>query len=95
MLFFVLKLLSLFSLTVVAATLVIDINDRNVRQVLREHRYISIVFYAKWCQYCSQMRQDYESAARDLQKKGISLGAVNGPKNRKLLKRFGVNKYPT
>ena len=41
------------------------------------------------------MKNHYDDAAKDLKLQGITLGAINGPMNPRLMRQFGVRGYPT
>jgi hypothetical protein len=65
---------------------VVEVTVQNINNILRAHEYISIVFFAPWDRRSKSMFAPYSEAAKDLKKEGITVGAINGPRNRWLLK---------
>ncbi len=73
---------------------VLEVHQDNFEQVTRKHEFISIVFFATWCPYCKRQRPAINSAAYTLRSKGIRVGAINGPLNRGLMRKFGGKQLP-
>lgn len=73
---------------------VMDLSETNFDELLGRGTPALVKVYADWCQHCVALAPVWAEVARELEGE-IYVGRVDGPKNRMLVKRFGVKGYPT
>lgn len=73
---------------------VMDLSEMNFDELLGRGTPALVKVYADWCQHCVALAPVWAEVARELEGE-IYVGRVDGPKNRMLVKRFGVKGYPT
>ena len=54
-----------------------------------------VAFYAPWCGHCKALSPEWESAADQLLKEGVMVGAVDATQEQQLGGQFGVKGFPT
>ncbi|HEC88840.1 MAG TPA: thioredoxin [Thermoplasmata archaeon] len=71
----------------------IEINERNFEDFLKEDGIMVIDFWASWCMPCLALKPVIEEIEKEM--KEIKFGSVNVDENIELARRFGVISIPT
>lgn len=72
-----------------------ELTTNNFNETVMESIDIWIVaFFAPWCPYCRRLMPKYQEVA-DALEGTVKIGAVNGDKYKKLMKRFNVSGFPS
>ena len=74
--------------------IVLDLNDANFDQMLKEYPLMVVDCWAPWCAPCRMVAPVVEELARDYQGK-IAFGKLNVDNNRAVSARFGIMSIPT
>ncbi|KAH7445484.1 hypothetical protein KP509_01G011100 [Ceratopteris richardii] len=78
---------------------VIVLDDKNFHDVVKQHPFIVVEFYAPWCGHCKRLAPEYEKAAAILKENDppIILANINADEesNRGLAGEYGVRGFPT
>lgn len=76
---------------------VINLNDQNFNDQLKEHNVLLVMFYAPWCSHCKKMKPEYLAAAKDLSASGYSkcLAMVDCTVNPEVTEQFNIEGFPT
>jgi len=87
----------LSSLLLVSASDVLDLTSANFDEVISQNSLILVEFFAPWCGHCKKLAPEYEIAATELKKDGISIAKVDADteENRPLAARFEIRGFPT
>uniref|UniRef100_A0A0D9W569 protein disulfide-isomerase n=1 Tax=Leersia perrieri TaxID=77586 RepID=A0A0D9W569_9ORYZ len=79
------------------AVLTLDVG--NFSEVVAQHPFIVVEFYAPWCGHCKQLAPEYKKAASVLRKNDppVVLAKVDAydERNKDLKDKYGVYSYPT
>ncbi|HEC77194.1 MAG TPA: thioredoxin [Thermoplasmatales archaeon] len=71
----------------------IEINERNFEDFLKEDGIMVIDFWASWCMPCLALKPVIEEIEKEMGE--IKFGSVNVDENIELARRFGVISIPT
>lgn len=73
---------------------ILKIGASNLGEVLREHRYLIVDFWAEWCGPCRTMAPIFEELATELRGK-IAFGKCNTDENPRVAVQFSISAIPT
>ena len=76
-------------------TSVVELSDASFDAFLKDTDLAIVEFYAPWCGHCKAMKDDFISAADDLEDGPVRLAAVDATQHERLAQQFGVQGYPT
>ncbi|KAK7208035.1 thioredoxin-like protein [Myxozyma melibiosi] len=82
----------------VTASNVIEVNDKDFDKVVLNSGVPSLVeFYATWCGHCKNTAPIYEQLADSYESKKdkIQIVKIDGDRNRKAAKKYGIEGFPT
>ena len=74
---------------------VLVLKDGTFDQALKNHTHILVMFYAPWCNHCTEIMPIYEKAAEKLKPEKLFLAKVDGTTEKKLAEKFNLNGFPT
>ncbi|XP_015692131.1 protein disulfide isomerase-like 1-2 [Oryza brachyantha] len=78
---------------------VLALDAGNFSEVVAQHPFIVVEFYAPWCGHCKELAPEYEKAASGLRNNDppVVLAKVDAydERNKELKDKFGVYSYPT
>ncbi|XP_039820709.1 protein disulfide isomerase-like 1-2 isoform X1 [Panicum virgatum] len=78
---------------------VLTLDASNFSEVVAEHQFIVVEFYAPWCGHCKQLAPEYEKAAAVLRKHDppVVLAKVDAydERNKEIKDKYQVHAYPT
>ncbi|RLM74685.1 protein disulfide isomerase-like 1-2 [Panicum miliaceum] len=78
---------------------VLTLDASNFSEVVAEHQFIVVEFYAPWCGHCKQLAPEYEKAAAVLRKHDppVALAKVDAydERNKEIKDKYQVHAYPT
>jgi thioredoxin 1 len=77
-----------------AGELVLELNDTNFDQMIKEYPMVVVDCWAPWCAPCRIVAPVIEELAKDYQGK-ITFGKLNVDNNRAVSTRFGIMSIPT
>mmetsp|Transcript_22221 Transcript_22221/g.37120 ORF Transcript_22221/g.37120 Transcript_22221/m.37120 type:complete len:247 (-) Transcript_22221:442-1182(-) len=72
---------------------VIDLTEENFDAEIERGTYF-VEVYADWCSRCRQIASTWEDLSQELDGE-VFVGKINGPKEKALLSRLGVQGYPS
>ncbi len=74
--------------------LVLNVNEANLEEVIKNHPALVIDCWAPWCGPCRMMSPVIEELAKDYQGK-IKFGKLNTDENQETAIKFGIQSIPT
>lgn len=79
---------------------IIELTDDNFDAVLAANKNLLIEFYSTGCKHCREFEPEYSRAAEFLVKgnennEPLKVARIDGPANRKTLKNFDIDGFPT
>jgi len=74
---------------------VLVLTDQNFDEVLAQHQYLLVEFYAPWCGHCKKLAPEYAKAAQTLRSEGLYIGKLDATEQKEVAKRFDIGGYPT
>ena len=78
----------------VAATAVIELDDKSFTSFTTSKSVVLVEFYADWCSHCKAFEPVFESIAEHFKSK-VSVGRINAPEYMDLAKSQGIKALPT
>jgi len=84
-----------FLASLVAASDVLDLNEKTFNTAVNGEDLILVEFFAPWCGHCRQLAPEYEVAATELKERSIKLAKVDCTAQAELCSEHGVQGYPT
>ncbi|KAK9477945.1 thioredoxin-like protein [Lipomyces japonicus] len=89
----------LVAISLVAASNVIDLNEKNFDELIVNSGKPSLVeFYASWCGHCKNLAPIYDELAdiyAGKKKNNVQIAKIDADKYRKIGKRFKIEGFPT
>ncbi len=70
--------------------MIIELNEGNFENETNQGLRL-IEFYATWCIYCKKQRMELQ----EFENSDIKIGIVDGDESPSIVKRFGIDSYPT
>ncbi|KAL2316424.1 putative protein disulfide-isomerase C1F5.02 [Schizosaccharomyces pombe] len=71
------------------------VNKEGLNELITADKVLMVKFYAPWCGHCKALAPEYESAADELEKDGISLVEVDCTEEGDLCSEYSIRGYPT
>ncbi|XP_068665177.1 protein disulfide isomerase-like 1-4 [Aristolochia californica] len=73
---------------------VVVLKDSNFSEILENHPYVMVEFYAPWCGHCQALAPEYAAAATELKGEAV-LAKVDATEENELAQKYDVQGYPT
>lgn len=82
---------------IISACLAIEVTDKDFEDVVLKSGKTSFVkFYASWCSHCKQLQPTWEQLSKSYKSKDeIQFVEIDGDKNKKYSKVYGIQGFPT
>jgi len=76
-------------------SVILQMSQDNFTKIAKTKDLMLVYFYAPWCKHCKQLEPEMEGAAAELEGWGVSVGKVDGTKEKELADQYNVAGWPT
>ena len=73
----------------------LEVNDKNIEDVLKEKSVTVLDFWASWCGPCKMLGPVIDTLSTEYDGKDVSIGKVNVEENQTLAQKYAVRGIPT
>jgi thioredoxin 1 len=73
----------------------LEVNDKNIEDVLKEKSVTVLDFWAAWCGPCKMLGPVIDTLSTEYDGKDVSIGKVNVEENQTLAQKYAVRGIPT
>jgi len=76
-------------------SVILKLTMDNFTKTAKTKDLMLVWFYAPWCKHCKQLEPEMEGAAGELEGWGVSVGKVDGTREKELADQYNVAGWPT
>jgi thioredoxin 1 len=73
----------------------LEVNDKNIEDVLKEKSVTVLDFWAPWCGPCRMLGPIIDTLSTEYEGKDVNIGKINVEENQDLAQKYAVRGIPT